>query len=188
MVRSIRNGVLGCVLAVSVFTLTGCRVDVEQVNAMSASYPFSDFSENIQVMYTDSGRMRMIMDAKVLVDLSERSSRPLYLFPKGVLVSKYEGDSVQTTLRADSVEHFLDSTSRTHLYNNVVIRDRGGATIKSEYMIWSRKEARIMTDSLVTIEREGERWVGRKGFYTDLDFSEYELRQVSGAVEVLDSL
>ena len=152
---------------------------------MSGVHPSIDYSQEIQIVYTDSGKVRMIMDAAILLDLSEAEGKvSSYLFPKGMVVSRYAGDSLQTTLKADSVVHLLDSSQQTHLFYNVEIKEIDGSTIQSQYMLWNRKTDRLMTDSLVTINRKGERWVGKKGFSTNLDFSDYELKQVEGQLEI----
>lgn len=167
----------------------GCSVDSKKVDDMLETHSYTDYSEGIQVIYTDSGSVRMIMDAEILFDLTEvEGQAPKYLFPKGLMVSRYAGDSLHTTLKADSVIHFLDSTQHTHLFYNVEIKEVDGTTIRSQYMLWDRKKEHLFTDSLVTIDRkEGEQWIGRKGFSTNLDFSDYELKQAEGQLELVDS-
>ena len=133
-------------------------------------------------MMSEEGKITFTLFAPVMNNYY--GENPYIEFPKGIVVASYSKGEKNSTLTADyaiSEEH----TQRYEAHKNVVIVDLvKQESIKTEKIIWDKKNKRIYSDVEVTrIKADGTVTMG-DGFESDEQFTNYAIKNPRGEILV----
>jgi LPS export ABC transporter protein LptC len=103
--------------------------------------------------------------------------------PKGLFVTFFDQDEkISATLKADYGVRF-DESKRMDVKYAVEVVNVNGQKLETEKLTWDENTRRIYTDAAVKITTEKEIIMG-KGMESNQDFTKYELKQVTGTIQL----
>ena len=139
-------------------------------------------SEDIDVVYTDSARLKLVLKAKKQIKLRNENEE----FPEGIYLDFYDDNEVkETTLTSD---YALHDQQKKHWFvkGNVVLNNFvQNRTLRSEELYWSSEKKEIWCDTSVrVIVKTEDQTLYGKGLKAKDDFSDYEIYQPTGSFEL----
>jgi len=69
------------------------------------------------------------------------------------------------------------------LFGDVYVKNRGGRTLRSEYLKWNRDKNKVSTPDFVRITTPSDSISG-KGFNGTVDLTEYKIKKITGQVTI----
>lgn len=140
-------------------------------------------SENLNTVYSDSGRTKMRLEAPVQVEFSDGNQE----YEKGLTVTFYKMDTIrQSYLKADFV-HFNKQQDLYTAIGHVVLEDLiKHEKLNTEKLHWSRSEGRVFNNEFVEITTPTQILKG-KGLTAKQDFSSYTILEPEGQILHADS-
>lgn len=183
-IESFRLSVMGLLMSLSMASvgLVGCENKKSDFPIRNYAGPVL-VSENLNTTYTDSGRIKMRIEAPVQVEFVNGNQE----YEKGMLVNFYQSeDTIQSYLKADFV-HYNKQQDLYTAIGNVVLED----VIKHEKLTtqklhWSRYEGKVFNNEYVEITKPGQTLKG-KGFTASQDLSNYTILEPEGHIQNADS-
>lgn len=159
---------------------SACENDMADVNEFIQieNLP-SETGKNIELVYSDSGEVQMMLTAPVMDHYSADSN---YIeLPEGVKVLFYDSlKQVTSTITADyAINH--ESQKVMEAKNNVVVVNNKGERLNTEHLIWDAEKAIIHTNKPIRITTEDEIIMG-EGLEADQSFSRYKIHKVTGTL------
>lgn len=140
-------------------------------------------SENLNTLFTDSGRAKLRIEAPVQVEFSNGNQE----YEKGMLVNFYKNeDTIQSYLKADFV-HYNKQQDLYTAIGNVVLEDvLKHEKLQTNKLHWSRYEGKVFNNEFVEITKPGQILKG-KGFTSSQDLSNYTILEPEGIILNADS-
>ncbi len=175
-------------LLFALYGTTSCVNDLEEVNRLfEKTPPGVETARDIEIFYSDSAKVRVIVTGKTLVRWTE-GIKPKDEFPEGVHVDFLEEDgSVNSTLDAEYAERYTrDKKVIARSISKeipVILQNTRGEKLETSELIWDEVNAKVYTDKFVKITKP-EEIIFAYGFEAKQDFSEYELKKVVGRIKV----
>lgn len=172
-------------LSLFIFFLSSCTVDIEKVNKLiGRDTVVVDYANDLEIVYTDSGHVSMVMKTKKALDYNGEKEKKLrrFDFIYGGVISTFKKDTVDLIIKADSIIHYT-SVPETHLFKNVILKNKYGDVLETDTLVWYRERDEVESNTEVYIDREDQQWYGKHGLYAKVDFSYYELRGIKGEIE-----
>ncbi|RPI45362.1 MAG: LPS export ABC transporter periplasmic protein LptC, partial [Bacteroidetes bacterium] len=165
----------------------GCENDIERVSLLTESPDIPRVrGENIEVIYSDSARVRVQIIAPAYREFSD-AERPYMEFPDGLQVYFYDDSMrIESDIKANYTIYYPDERL-WHATGNVVARrlDNGDA-LNTEELFWDEGKKLIYSDAFTRVQNEDGTFYGRKGFESHQDLSNWQLKGSSGTVNVQD--
>jgi LPS export ABC transporter protein LptC len=140
-------------------------------------------SENLNTVYSDSGKTKMRLEAPVQVEYADGNQE----YEKGITVTFYKMDSIrQSYLKADFV-HFNKQQDLYTAIGHVILEDLiKHEKLNTEKLHWSRSEGRVFNNEFVEITTPTQILKG-KGLTAKQDFSSYTILEPEGQILHADS-
>ncbi len=168
--------------------LTGCVNDLEDVDRLfEASDPGVEIAKDVEVMYSDSARVRVIIKGPTLVRHLDKAN-PRDEFTEGVHVDFLDDQSeVESTLDAMyGVRYPREHKIMVYdTIDHVILQSVRGEKLETSELIWNEKEGTVHTDKFVKITKP-EEIIFAYGFRAKQDFSEYTLLSVVAKWKIED--
>ncbi|MBD0832505.1 LPS export ABC transporter periplasmic protein LptC [Aestuariibaculum sediminum] len=170
---------------VTVFTVTmffSCNNSYNEVQqiGLSENEPIG-VAENINLKYTDSGRVTANLLSKRMLDYSNREF-PFNEFDQGITLYLYDDDNKKSTVVADYAIVY-DKTDLIDLQGNVVITTTDDRELKTEQLYYDQKKEWLFTNNPVTFTSETD-IINGNGFDSDSKFKNAEVLEVTGIITV----
>ncbi len=169
---------------------TACENDIAVVNSITSATEKQlpiESGKNVQIMYSDSARVRAKLTA---VELNRYAGKKPYTeLPKGMEVFFYNDKRVvQTKLTADYGIGFDDAngTNLMEAKRNVVVINEKGDKLNTEHLTWNAATKKIYTDEFVKITTK-DQVIWGNGLIADQDFSDYEIKNPKGQINLKES-
>lgn len=166
-------------------TLFACDSNYQNVKKLSLSdgAPIA-VGKNINLKYTDSGKMVTNLLAEKLLDYSNLEF-PYKEFPEGVEVHFWEQNGGENIVNANYAIQY-EKTGLIDLRNNVVVVTADSVVLKSDQLYWDQKSAWVFTDRPYEIKfKDGSYNRGSVGFDSNQDFTIFLSRKNQG-VQLID--
>lgn len=166
-----------------------CETDLQEVNKVTHVSGMPDmWAKNIEIIYSDSGRVMMKTFAPELKVFERNTNDPYSEFPQGVSAIFYETDgTVKSSLEAKYAKYH----KRHGLWearNDVELVNAQGDILNSEHLFFDERKQTIYTDKFVQITNaEGWKINGEGGFESNIDFTQYKFKIVSGIFTVQEN-
>ncbi|MDX5320063.1 MAG: LPS export ABC transporter periplasmic protein LptC [Bacteroidota bacterium] len=166
-----------------VLFLSACdlQVEKEKVEKMLSDTVFSEYAENVEMRYSDSGRARAVLYAPVLERF--QTEEPYTTFEQGV-TGYFYGPSgrVENSLKAKWGISY-DKKKLVEMRNDVQLINFKQEKLNTDKLIWDQKTGKIYTDAFVKITTP-ENIIMGEGFEANQDFTEYKIFKVKGEISV----
>ena len=171
--------------------LVACENDITVVNSMSyvdeKALP-SETSKNVEFLYSDSAKVRSKLVAAQIDRYTGQKAH--FEMPKGMKVIFYTlYPKEQTRLTADYGIGYDNNNGmeRMEAQRNVVVINEKGDRLNTEHLTGNALTKKIYTDKFVKITTKDEVIWG-DGLEANQDFSEYEIKNVKGQINIKDSI
>lgn len=128
-----------------IFVLAACDSsfkDVQRINKVAFT-PAAE-TENINLKYTDSGKVKAILVSPVMLDYSNMQYK-FNEFPEGIHVTLFDGNNNSTDIIADYAISY-DDTDIIDLQGNVLITSADGKKLETEQLYYDQKNEWFYTE------------------------------------------
>lgn len=176
---------LRCILAVLLYSaVTSCTNDLRDVMALpKTKLSPNQVGDTVTMLYTDSAKLKIMVSANRMLIFTDNVSEPFTILPKGVFVTFFdEAEKVSATLKANYGVRY-ENSKRMEVKYAVEVINAEGTKLETERLVWDETTKRIYTDAFVRITTATEIIMG-KGMESNQDFSKYELKQVTGQIQL----
>lgn len=172
---------------VTVLTVTmffSCKNNLKEVQkiGITEDEPIG-VAENINLKYTDSGKIKAILLSPKMLDFSNRAFS-FSEFPKGINLELFDDDNQKSNVVADYAVVY-NNTDLMDLQGNVVISTKDNDTLYAEQLYYDQKKEWIFTNKPVTF-RTGLDLIHGNGFDSDTKFTNAEVLEINGIITVND--
>ena len=168
-------------LLISMLLISACENDINDIKELSAQEleKPEQRTENVDVIYSDSAKVKMRLEAPVLIEYTDTSKKaiPYQVTPKGIKITFYNADKTEAGIMvADSAIQY-QTKQITKFYKNVVCTFSTGETLKSEELIWDQNKKIIYSNKHVQIDTpDGDRKEGAN-FMSDEKLTHFSFDQ-----------
>jgi LPS export ABC transporter protein LptC len=175
----IKNSGIAALFIGAAILLFGCENDIEKIKAFSSP-------ENLPVLeaydftttFSDSGQIRRTLKTPKLLSF-ENNGKAFYEFPEGMEIIQYNAKGeIVSSLSADYAKQFLKA-KRWEAKNNVVATNKQGDTLKTEHLIWEKKDKKIYSEEFVKIIRKDGVYTGI-GLTADESLQDWRIGKLKG--------
>lgn len=163
----------------------GCDNSIEKVKLLNQEVDFPDQSmTDAEIIHSKHGMVKVRVTAPK-INRYQSVEEPHTVFPQGLTVLFYDSTmSVESKISANyAIYHEPDELWEAK--NNVVAINNEGDTLNTEYLVWRQDKEIIYTDRYVRITTK-DGIIHGKGFEANQDFTDYEIKETSGTIEVED--
>lgn len=160
----------------------GCENDIQKVNMFTghSNLPLQT-AKNIEVLYSDSARVKVKLNAPVSQRFEDTS--PYIEFPKGVKAIFYrENLIIRSTLTANYAM-IKEKEGLMEAKGNVIIVNEKGEQLNTEKLTWDQNKAKVYTKEFVKITTSDKIIFGQ-GMEANEDFSVYRIFNIKGTITV----
>lgn len=167
--------------------LTGCENDIERVNLLTDDTLIPKIKgTNVKVIYSDSARVKVQILAPSFQQFPD-VEEPYMEFPDGLEVYFYDDSMrIESEIKADYTIYYSNKRLWHATMNVVALRLDNGDALYTEELFWDEAEERIYSDAFTRVQNEDGTFYGKKGFESDQDLSNWQLKGTSGTVTVQD--
>ena len=164
----------------------GCDSKIERVKLLSqeeVNFPDQSMTD-AEILHSVKGRVEVKVTAPQ-IDRYTSVEEPHTIFPQGLTVLFYDSTmTVESKISANyAIYHEPDELWEAK--NDVVAINNQGDTLNTEYLVWRQDKGIIYTDRYVRITTT-EGIIHGKGFEANQDFTDYEIKETTGTIEVED--
>ena len=178
---SIYNYIIGSLLLV-VF-LIACENDLSEVQRyIDEDEVAIEVGEEVEVIYSDSGKVQMIIIAPTLHRHLDRRE-PKREFPKGLEV-RFLGEEEELESRLTGKYAMeMENQQLTTIRDSVVLININGDRLETDHLVWNQKTGKIYTEQLVRM-RTIDKKIWGYGFEADREFKRWSIKAVKGELKV----
>lgn len=169
-----------CIFSLAFF-LGSCENDMNEVNQITKKpEPYaSETIKELDIIYTDSGLVRMHMKAPLMKHYVANIKDPYEELPEGVYIEFFnDSNQVKSTLKANYAVRY-DQTHFMEAKRHVVVVNENGEQLFTEHLIWDETSRKIKTNGPVKIITNKETLEG-DGMIANEDFTEWEILRPKG--------
>lgn len=184
MSRYIHNTIL--LLLVVVLTCA-CENDIEKIILLNTSAEYPDIiGEDIEVVYSDSGRVKLQMFAKSLKQF-DKAEKPYSEFSDGMKVYIFDTNlEIESVIQSNYAIYYNDE-KLWHATGNVIAENfKSGERLDTEVLFWDEEKEEIYSNSYTRIVNEDGTFYGQNGFKSNQSLTDYTLIGSRGVVNVKD--
>ena len=171
------------VLALLLVGSTACNEKLETARKIPSADSLPRLSmQGAEILYSDSSRVKMKLVAQDIIYHTE-VEEPFTEFEQKVRVEFYDKAlEVDASLDADYAR-YDEKTDLWEYRGNVRLQNRQGDVLTTEQLYANREEEKIYSTKAVNITSpDGTSIQGDGGFESNLQFTEYEFKDVSGKI------
>lgn len=153
--------------------------DVQQIG-ISENEPIG-VSKDINLKYTDSGRIKAILVSPKMLDYSNREFA-FNEFPEGIVLDVFDEEENKTNIIADYAISY-EKTNLIDLQGNVRIATHNQDTLFAEQLYYDQDKEWVFTDRPVSL-KQGYDELNGIGFDSDTKFRKTKLLEPTGPITV----
>ena len=164
------------ILILFLVLITACENDIEKINLINTSSDYPNIiGENIEVIYSDSAKVKVKMYAKELNQFNN-AEKPYSEFPKGMKVQFYNDSlKIESDIQANYAIYYKKE-KLWHATGNVIVQNlETGERLDSEELFWDEEKEEIYSNSYTRIIKENGTFYGKNGFQSDQTLTNYTL-------------
>lgn len=163
--------------------LSSCENDIEKINRVSKvdTSPV-ERAENIEVLYSDSGFIKMKLTGPVL-ERYANANEPYILFPNGMKTLFYDRAlNITSRLTAEWGIRY-ENNQRMEAKKNVEVINEKGDKLNTEHLTYDQADGKLRSDEFVKITTADEIIYGT-GLEANEDFSRYRIFNIKGIINL----
>lgn len=188
IVTKATQGIRGIASLLLILFLINCQNKKEQIHKLTppAERP-AQKSKNVTLLYSDSSRLKAILYANDMIAYEKNQSDPFIFFPNNTKIIFYDQTQIPTsTLTANQAVYFTKTQKAYLKYNVHFINDKKEHLI-TENVLWNQSTGKISTDQSVKIITP-KQIINGKGIECEEDFSDYIIKNITGIIQLNDSI
>ncbi len=172
---------VGALAAAAVLVIAGCTKPQPPKTGQEISGEFPTSSaRNTVTIFTTAGIRTTEIFSDSVVNYAEKDSTQAYTLK----VNFYDNDGLWTSLLTADSGVIREKTEKLEVFGDVRVTTRDSVRLTTTQLAWDPKIAKIVSDSFVTAEREGDIIRGY-GMVSDPDLKNIVFkRQISGRIEL----
>ena len=180
MVQSKYQIVSSIVMVIAMTMFFSCTSNLDEVNkiGISENEPIG-VAENINLKYTDSGRVTANLLSPKMLDFSNRDFA-YNEFPEGARLNIFDENNEKSTIIADYAIVY-DKTGIIDMQGNVVLASTTQDTLFAEQLYYDQNREWLFTNKPVTFRR-GQDVINGNGFDSDSEFKQAQVLEIDGIV------
>ncbi|MDB2463001.1 LPS export ABC transporter periplasmic protein LptC [Algibacter sp.] len=184
MRKNISHNILNIVTIFIVTMFFSCNDSFKQVQkiGISENEPIGE-DHNINVKYTDSGRVSANLISTKMLDFSNRDF-PFHQFTDGVTLYIYDKDNNKSTIVADNA-FVYENTDLIDMQDNVVITTHDNQVLKTDQLFYDKGKEWLSTNKPVSFKTTTD-IINGNGFDSNSEFSNAEVLEVTGIITLED--
>jgi LPS export ABC transporter protein LptC len=140
--------------------------------------------KDFQTIYTDSGRLKLIMTS-ALMEQYDNTKSPYYEFRSGIKVLFYDGHKEPGASVTAKYAKYTKSDNLWELKDSVVVINEGNDKLETEVLYWDQTKNLIYSDRFVKITNESQIVLGT-GFESDPHLNKRKIKKVSATIYLKD--
>jgi LPS export ABC transporter protein LptC len=170
-----------------VMSLISCGNDIKEVQDFLAdkNLPIG-VAKNINLIHTDSGRLKTRLIAPVLNDFSNRKAHPYQEFPEGIQITSFDAQGDSITLTANYTRSYSLTAISEIKDNVVVINHKDNTKLYTDQLFWDQNTHYIYTEKAFKLITQTDT-INGKGFESNEDLSKVTMKDISGTIYVNES-
>lgn len=168
------------VIAFAMAMFVSCGKDLSDVQkiGLAANEPIG-VAQDINLKYTDSGRLKANLISPKMLDYSNRDFA-FSEFDEGIHLYIYDDENNKSTVISDYAIVY-DRTGLIDLQGHVVLATYTNDTLFAEQLYYDQNRQWMSTNQPVTF-RTGSDLIHGKGFDSDVHFKEAEVLEINGII------
>lgn len=169
-----RSAWIGAAALAAAALSTSCKGEYKRLSIyLKDDFP-TRIVDGLVNRYIDSGRVRMVLKASVLIEYDNRKRR-YREFPDGLQIQWFKADSLQGSLRADYAIMQLADTATYEVRGHVLVVTQDRDSILTPRITWDRAGKRFYSHVKTTVLSKGSVLPAQGGFEARQDMSYYRL-------------
>jgi LPS export ABC transporter protein LptC len=176
-----RKGVENIAILVAILFLQSCESNLKDVQRIyKTSFVPTGEADSINLKYTDSGRVKSILQSLKMIDYST-AKNPFVEFPKSVLVTLIDANGNKTTVVADKAISYK-KTEVIDLIGNVKIQTFDGKVLQTNQLYFDQKNEWFFTEEAFTFKDADGSYLQGIGIDFSKDFKIFNMQNNNGEV------
>lgn len=162
-----------------------CENDLQEIKSVTeyTNEPTQTVKE-IEILYSDSGYVKVKMIAPLLYHFDQQEDS-YFEFPSGIEMHFYNKDQVEeSTLTADYSIYYQEKGIWEAKFDVVVVNKKG-EKLNTEYLIWDEKIEKIYSDKFVKIT-DNDGIIYGDGLEANQYFSKWKILNPTGFINLED--
>ena len=156
----------------------GCNSGHKGPNADQQLVAPDAVGKEVQLKYTDSGRLRAVLHTPLILDYTSKKMG-YREFPEGLLLHVFDPKGQKTVVRADYGISYVE-TGLIDLQGNVDIRTPDSVHLKAPQLFWDQKQHWVFTDHPYSVRFANGSYNDGAGFDANQDFTNFNSRANTG--------
>ena len=175
---------LAAVIPAVLLACSGCENNVDFIPKSDLLTLPSLTVKDFETVYSDSGRIQLIMTAPLLEQF-DNSESPYYEFKSGIKIVFYDGQKDPVGSATSKYAKYTKAASLWELRDSVVVINEGGDRLETEVLYWDEPRDLIYSDRFVRITSEDQIVMGT-GFESDPRLNKRKIKKVSATIYLKD--
>lgn len=181
----LKNSVLTLIVILSVALFLSCESNFKEVQRInSVAFSPSGEADNVDLKYTDSGKIKAILVSPKMLDYSN-AKYPFTEFPKGIHVTLYDDNQKKSFVDSDYAITYA-KTDIIDLQGNVKITSSDGKLLQTEQLYYDQKNEWFFTEKHFKFTDEAGGYLEGPGVDFSKDFKVFNMQHSKGEVTKLE--
>jgi LPS export ABC transporter protein LptC len=181
IIKIMRKGVGYIAFLLAILFLQSCESNLKDVQRIyKTSFVPTGEADSINLKYTDSGRVKSILQSIKMIDYST-AKNPFVEFPKSVLVTLIDANGNKTTVVADKAISYK-KTEVIDLIGNVKIQTYDGKVLVTNQLYFDQKNEWFFTEEAFTFKDADGSYLQGIGIDFSKDFKIFNMQNNNGEV------
>lgn len=161
-----------------------CKNNVDEAKKITLRTNTSiEKATKVEIVFSERGINRIVANAPEL--LRYAVEKPYMEFQKGIEMKFFNGNKVESTMKANYATA-QEGNKLMVARNNVVVVNDKGETLHTEELIWDEEKEIIYSNAFVKISTKDEIIMGT-GMTANQNFTNYVIKNISGIIKVKQS-
>lgn len=174
--------VLSCILV-----LGSCETKREDVMAIGKKNIMpAQTGKDITMLYSDSSKLKIRLQAPQMQIYDKDVKEKITILPKGVNVVFYDDSGKETTTLKANYGVRYEQSRRMEVKYDVEVVNSNGEKLNTEKLVWDEQKKKITSNSFVKITT-GKQIIMGNGLEANQDFSQYEIKEITGTIRLDDN-
>jgi LPS export ABC transporter protein LptC len=187
MSQSVYHNIKSIATLFLVVMLFSCGNDLKEVQDFLAdkNLPIG-VAKNVNLIHTDSGRVKTKLITPLLHDFSNREAHPYQEFPEGIKIITFDKKKDSVILTADYTRTYSKTGISEVKGNVIVINHKEKSKLFTEQLFWDQTTHYIYTEKAFILITKTDT-INGKGFESNEDLSKVIMKDISGPVYINES-
>lgn len=181
----LKNSLVTLVVVFAATLVFSCESNFKEVQRInSVAFSPSGEADNVDLKYTDSGKIKAILVSPKMLDYSN-AKYPFTEFPKGIHVTLFDDNQKKSFVDSDYAITYA-KTDIIDLQGNVRITSSDGKLLQTEQLYYDQKNEWFFTEKHFKYTDEAGGYLEGPGVDFSKDFKVFNMQKSRGEVTKLE--